>query len=314
LKKKVSIKNIKKISKPHTSRKYRSASCAIEQETFWKNNTPDALPLSPSEPQPSWFTCFLGDITGKFQTFKSNIQSPPPDKTTSVVSLMDLPSDVLNSIISHVPAVGKRITQPEVEEALNVLIEPDTWRVLSTSEGPNNHDTIHRRPSSTKNVVKFKKIEEISIRTRIPHQSSTQSESFQHVAPYINSKLFNQYLDRWIQIISVTTLQTEDLYDTTIAFITQILNYVLCERDTHTQNLPSNQPISGYIRGVEKRFSLIHQTLKMIDDDLLTEYILENRAGDKINHWEHFRDIRLRREKMKRKNMREIKLDNANNR
>ena len=35
-----------------------------------------------------------------------------------------------------------------------------------------------------------------------------------------------------------------------------------------------------------------------------------NRAGDKIRHWEHFRDIRLRRERMIRKRREERTYDN----
>jgi hypothetical protein len=46
----------------------------------------------------------------------------------------------------------------------------------------------------------------------------------------------------------------------------------------------------------------------IIDDDFLIEYILGNRAGGKIKYWEHFRDIRLRRERMRKtRRMRENK-------
>ena len=38
----------------------------------------------------------------------------------------------------------------------------------------------------------------------------------------------------------------------------------------------------------------------IIDDYFLIEYILGNWAGDKIKYWEHFRDIRLRRERMRK--------------
>ena len=275
--KKVSIKKIKEKSKSHTSRKYRS------EDTFWHNL----------------------DIVSRMREFPVDQHSVAPtvklhvDPYVQTPSWSELPSDVIKEIISHIH-VEQQITRPEVEKVLNLLIQQSRWRVLSTwnSQKP---FAMTPHPSSIEDV-NFHLLGDITIITRC-HRPSTTIQAYDFkVAPYINSKLFNQYLDRLRETETVETLKWVNIYDQTIAFITQTLNGVLGQRElSRAKPRRQNETTTGFVRDVEKRLSLIHQTLLMLDDNnILIEFTLGKWAGDKIKNWKSFKDGRLRREEMRR--------------